>query len=78
MKEQLSRAEKLRRGTSILVTAPTFVAGLVIYRGEVVTYAPILLGWVKGWPASEALDRLRQQGWRVEILTGTPPQPQEA
>lgn len=70
MKEQLSRAEKCRRGTSVLVTAPTFTAGLVIYRGEVVTYAPILRRWVRGWSAWEALDRLRAQGWRVEILSG--------
>ncbi|HJY46680.1 MAG TPA: hypothetical protein VJ301_18850 [Propionibacteriaceae bacterium] len=71
MKEQLSRAEKCRRGTSVLVTSPTFVAGLCIYRGEVVTYAPILRSWVRGFQAGEALDRLRAQGWRVEILSGT-------
>jgi hypothetical protein len=44
------------------------VAQLQIYRGEVVAHAPVLEKWVKGRRAAEALDRLREQRWRVEIL----------
>jgi hypothetical protein len=66
--KQLPRAEKIRLATTIQVTAPTFVAQLQIYRGEVVAYAPELERWVKGRRASEALDRMREQRWRVEIL----------
>ena len=56
--KQLPRAEKIGLATTIQVTAPTFVAQLQIYRGEVVAHAPEL----------EALDLMREQKWRVEIL----------
>lgn len=57
-REKLPRDEKLRRGTSVLVTTPTFTAGLVIYRGGVVTCSPILKRWVGVRHAADALDRL--------------------
>ena len=65
---QVPWAEKIRLATTIQITAPTFVAQLRIYRGEVVAHAPELERWVKGRRAAEALDRLREQRWRVEIL----------
>ena len=66
--KQLPKAEKLRLATTIRVTAPTLVAQLRIHRGEVVAHAAVLEKWVKGRRAAEALDRLREQRWRVEIL----------
>jgi hypothetical protein len=66
--KQLPKAEKLRLATTIQVTSPTFVAHLQIYRGEVVAHTPVLEKWVKGRRAAEALDRLREQRWRVEIF----------
>ena len=66
--KQLPRAEKIRLATRIQVTTPTFVAQLQIYRGEVVAHAPERERWVKGRRAAEALDRMREQRWRVEIL----------
>jgi ribonucleotide monophosphatase NagD (HAD superfamily) len=41
----------------------------VIYRGEVVTCSPILKRWAGVRRATDALDRLRAQGWRVEFIT---------
>jgi hypothetical protein len=65
----LVRVKEARRRTSVQVTTPTFTAGLVIYRGEVVTCSPILKRWVGVRRAADALDRLRVQGWRVEFIT---------
>jgi hypothetical protein len=64
-----SKAERIRRGTTVRVTAPSFVAALVIYRGDIVDCAPILRKWVGYRGASEALDVFRRKGWIVDVLT---------
>ena len=66
--ERSSKAERIRRGTTVRVTAPHFVAALVIYRGEIVDCAPVLRKWVGLRGAAEALDFFRRKGWGVEVL----------
>ena len=62
-----NHAQRLEEASLVIVTAPSFVAALLIHRGEVLTYAPILARWIQRRKAAEALDVFRAQGWRVEV-----------
>jgi hypothetical protein len=66
-REDLPQAEKIRRGTQVVVHTPSFTGTLVIYRGEVVDADARLERWASGRRAAETLDRFRQLGWRVEF-----------
>ena len=64
-----SRADKIRRASHVQITSKTFVASMLIFRGEVVEVAPILRKWVhKREPASYALDVLRKMGFGVKVI----------
>lgn len=49
------------------IEAPHFRAGLVLWDGKVVDFAPILKH-MKGWTRDRVRDYCRQQGWKPRII----------
>lgn len=52
------------------VTAPHFVAGVVLLAGETAYRCAPILGYMRGWDSGRIRAYVRRKGWHLEEITG--------